>query len=65
MAPIWASIPIPKVVEMQEAPFIVGKPVTGEYFVDWEEELRHYLNMPFTEADKAQMLEWTGGMHER
>ena len=27
--------------------------------------LRHYLNMPFTEADKAQMLEWTGGMYER
>jgi len=27
--------------------------------------LHHYLNMPFTDADKAQMLEWTGGMYEK
>lgn len=30
---------------MQEPPFIVGKPVTGEYFVDREEELRRLLTL--------------------
>lgn len=28
---------------MQEPPFIVGRPVTGEYFVNREEELRRLL----------------------
>lgn len=30
---------------MQEPPFIVGRPVTGEYFVDREEELRRLVSL--------------------
>jgi hypothetical protein len=27
--------------------------------------LHHYLNMPFLQSDKEQMLEWTGGLFEK
>ena len=34
------TVPYVLLVIMQEPPFIVGRPVTGEYFVDREDELR-------------------------
>ena len=39
---------------MQEPPFIVGRPVTGEYFVDREDELRRFRHL--LEVSKKELL---------
>lgn len=41
--PYIGAFPYIRTVLMPEPPFIVGRPVTGEYFVDREEEMRRLL----------------------